>query len=382
MVPAVRDFPIDWSILLENIMDPDHGLFAHQSKPFDLYTGSKEHPQAVNEEVTMDGKGVILRASVNAVDKLTAYDRERKLEQRDAKLAKKLKDGDESDGKEDRTKPLVATSTFYAPTHVVLARKDDEGKVASQTVFWVSPVGTGRSRFLSTFVAKLPPYFPLPRWLGHVVLNNFLDQDTHLLGTAQKYVLEAEAKALVEAEAKEEVGGDSNSKLAKDGIMARRSLYVYRSPTEKLQARLSLFFDKTLPRAPNRASTVKRLVGISKDATPSREYTLDRYDQHTKICPDSMGVIVKCTKIIKTSKILAALVAATKLLVSSLATPTDIMTKINKILTARRIIMILGALTVTSHFATKLRNAFYFNYPEEKRDRDLKKIPKLWSDAR
>ena len=71
-----------------------------------------------------------------------------------------------------------------------------------------------------------------------------------------------------------------------------------------------------------------------------------------------------------------------KLLVSSLATPTDIMTKINKILTARRIIMILGALTVTSHFATKLRNAFYFNYPEEKRDRDLKKIPKLWSDAR
>ncbi|EED86341.1 hypothetical protein THAPSDRAFT_bd783, partial [Thalassiosira pseudonana CCMP1335] len=26
---AVRDFPIDWTVLMENIMDPDHGFFAH-----------------------------------------------------------------------------------------------------------------------------------------------------------------------------------------------------------------------------------------------------------------------------------------------------------------------------------------------------------------
>ena len=26
---AVRDFPIDWTVLMENIMDPDHGLIAH-----------------------------------------------------------------------------------------------------------------------------------------------------------------------------------------------------------------------------------------------------------------------------------------------------------------------------------------------------------------
>ena len=26
----VRDFPIDYSLLMENLMDPDHGLFAHQ----------------------------------------------------------------------------------------------------------------------------------------------------------------------------------------------------------------------------------------------------------------------------------------------------------------------------------------------------------------
>ena len=26
----VRDFDVDYTLLLENLMDPDHGLFAHQ----------------------------------------------------------------------------------------------------------------------------------------------------------------------------------------------------------------------------------------------------------------------------------------------------------------------------------------------------------------
>jgi len=38
---AVRDLPIDYSILIENILDPDHGLFAHQAAPFDLYTATR-----------------------------------------------------------------------------------------------------------------------------------------------------------------------------------------------------------------------------------------------------------------------------------------------------------------------------------------------------
>ena len=86
-----------------------------------------------SEEVTADGKGVIMRASVAAVDKLTKYDRERKLEKEDAKLAKKMKENNEGG---EESKSLVATTTFYAPTHIVLARKDDDGLVASQTVFW------------------------------------------------------------------------------------------------------------------------------------------------------------------------------------------------------------------------------------------------------
>lgn len=28
---VVRDMPIDWTVLMENVMDPDHGYFAHSS---------------------------------------------------------------------------------------------------------------------------------------------------------------------------------------------------------------------------------------------------------------------------------------------------------------------------------------------------------------
>jgi phenylpropionate dioxygenase-like ring-hydroxylating dioxygenase large terminal subunit len=37
----VRDFnQVDWTVLLENIMDPDHGIFAHQFNAFDNYIAS------------------------------------------------------------------------------------------------------------------------------------------------------------------------------------------------------------------------------------------------------------------------------------------------------------------------------------------------------
>eukprot|EP00562_Extubocellulus_spinifer_P002088 CAMPEP_0178485104 /NCGR_PEP_ID=MMETSP0696-20121128/8099_1 /TAXON_ID=265572 /ORGANISM="Extubocellulus spinifer, Strain CCMP396" /LENGTH=466 /DNA_ID=CAMNT_0020112685 /DNA_START=28 /DNA_END=1425 /DNA_ORIENTATION=+ len=49
MIPQIRDFPIDWTILLENIMDPDHGLFAHQNVAFDLYSASGDCPIVVSE---------------------------------------------------------------------------------------------------------------------------------------------------------------------------------------------------------------------------------------------------------------------------------------------------------------------------------------------
>jgi uncharacterized protein with GYD domain len=47
---------------------------------------------------------------------------------------------------------------------------------------------------MSGSIGKVP--FSPPRWLSHIVLNNFLDQGTHLLATQQKHVLNWEAKAV------------------------------------------------------------------------------------------------------------------------------------------------------------------------------------------
>jgi len=134
-----------------------------------MYSASKDNPMTVWEESTHDGRGYTLKSSVDAVDKLLKYDKRRRLE---GGAREKLKeDGNENNEAE---KPLLATAAFYAPTHIVLARKDADGNAVSQTIFWISPTGTGKSRFMSIFVAKMPSWLKVPRWLGHTILNNFL----------------------------------------------------------------------------------------------------------------------------------------------------------------------------------------------------------------
>lgn len=372
MVPAVRDFPIDWAILLENILDPDHGVFAHQAKPFDMYSASKDSPLTVSEEITHDGRGYTLKSSVDAVDKLLRYDTDRRLGGRTREKSKE----DENENKEAE-KPLLATSAFYAPTHIVLARRDADGNAISQTIFWVSPTGTGSSRFMSIFVAKMPSWLKVPRWLGHIILNNFLDQDTHLLITAQKYILDAEAKALAAYEKE----GDGSGEVAEKGTHARRNLFVYRSPTEKLQARLCAFLDKTLPRVPNRATSLHHLVGTSNMPTPTREFSLDRYEQHTKVCPDSLQVVKNCEKIQSVAKICTVLVLAAKAIVSTYSEPSKWIARIDAVLAPKVIAQFLGLAATASFLANKVRCAFYYNYPARRRDADLEKIPSLWSDT-
>ena len=44
----VRDMPVDFTLLLENLADPDHGIFAHQTTSFDSFTASAAHPMAVS----------------------------------------------------------------------------------------------------------------------------------------------------------------------------------------------------------------------------------------------------------------------------------------------------------------------------------------------
>ena len=54
----MRDFPIDFTLLLENLSDPDHGLFAHQTPIFDSFAASAEYPMQVSTEQGRGGPKV------------------------------------------------------------------------------------------------------------------------------------------------------------------------------------------------------------------------------------------------------------------------------------------------------------------------------------
>ena len=46
----IRDFPVDFTLVLENVADPDHGIFAHQTPIFDSFAASAEYPMQVTTE--------------------------------------------------------------------------------------------------------------------------------------------------------------------------------------------------------------------------------------------------------------------------------------------------------------------------------------------
>lgn len=333
-------------------------MFAHGVLGFDLYSASKEAPLSIEEDFINDGKGWVITSRVAAVDKLIAVDKTRR--------GKKVKEIDES-------KVKISTSTFYAPTTVYMGRRDKEtGDTIFVTAFWICPTGTGRSRFMSAAIGKLP--ISIPRWFMHVNLNNFLDQDTHLLATQQRYVLDAEADAVESMNVGELMSKSTN---------VRKNTYVYRSPTEKLGARLGQFWDETLNRAPNRLSTLlpmKMSGQLAKD--PIRRETLDRELQHTRICPDSQGVVKKCHRVqIASAAAFLALLVLKTWSVLALASNGEFLGRVATVLKPSVMWKALTASFTTWWLAGKLRREFYFKYTEELRDRDLKHIPKVWLDS-
>ncbi|EOD33785.1 hypothetical protein EMIHUDRAFT_229293 [Emiliania huxleyi CCMP1516] len=201
--PAVRDLPIDYSLLVENILDPDHGLFAHQLPAFDLYSASPDAPQrvtvrAVEDEAEDEAAAFAIESRVAAWAKLTR----RQAESAGSTAVRTAYAAASAD-----TPQLEASSTFRPPAVIVSCRRDGAGASSFLTCFFLSPTGVGRTRFMAAGVGRGLPV-ALPRWLQHVGLNNFLDQDTLLLATQQPHVLRAE--------------------------LERRHSSSYRSPTEKM----------------------------------------------------------------------------------------------------------------------------------------------------
>lgn len=352
---VVRDFPtVDWTLLISNVLDPDHGLFAHQMPPFDWYSASAEYPMTVTESFPKDdddasaSAGWHLKTTVVAVEKLLQRDKAlrgtttTKTKERPFFLGG-------SNKKEAAPTPPLATSTFEAPTTITLSRRSDTtaGETKFVSGFWVCPSGTGRSRFFSASISKVPKWIKVPRWFFHMNLNNFLDQDTVLVASQQPHVLTAEA------EGKGRCSG---------------SLFAYASPSDRSVRLLDQFWDATTPKAPNRSAVLQELHRSGQlRHTPDRRVVLDREAQHLAICPDSQDTVRNCIRIRNASLTVAASWIAASMV--------------------KRAVLPGKWLFVTSLVAAwaseSLRKTFYFFYPETKRNRDLKNIPsKMWSDPR
>ena len=349
-LPAVRDFPVDWAILLENILDPDHGLFAHQQNGFDLYTASAEAPQTVVEELTNEGKGWTITASVNADYKL--------LHLNNKLTGKKTKPHDVS---------KIGYVTFVAPSFAYYCRRDKEtGETTFMTTFYITPTGTGRSRFMSGAVFKAP--FSLPRWAMTINLMNFLDQDTYLLATQQQHVLKYEAEAV------QNMKGNENPGTFNSG--ARLKNFAYRSPSEKLGVRIGAFWDQTLSRVPNRIESLK---DYRPTLLPPRSIVLDREEQHLSICPDSQGVVRNCRKVERWSRRFLFSTVAAKVWATIVARGLWA-TRVDQVLSPTFLICTILVSSLVHQMAQRLRREYFFKYTPEFRDRDLSNIPKVWRD--
>lgn len=368
----VRDMPIDFSILLSNILDPDHGPFAHQDTNFDMYMASLDCPfESFVSEETDGGKGWVLKTKVDSKDKIQETDRIRR-----EKLNPKPKKSKNKTSETSDSNTPWATSLFHAPTHVRLNRVDKETGVANfASAFYICPVGVGRSRFMTAAVSK----FKVPKWISYIVVNNFLDQDTYLLATQQQNILPKEADDL--RTALKERGIDPRSD--KDGIKTlrmrtRRNMFCSPSPTERIGSNIDKFWDATLAKCPNR---VKHLIRLDDSGAflqaPSREVVLDRKTQCFDLCKDVRDAVGKFGRARKASRILSFSLLLAKLVSLKLGQPGFL----RPLLKYSSMGVAFALFWSVSTLADKVEKEFHFKYTDAYRQKDMNKIPeKIWID--
>jgi hypothetical protein len=303
--------------------------------------------------------------------------------------------------------PKLATTTFIAPSVITLGRRDNITAASTfLTGFWICPVGTGKSRFMSAAISKSP--IAIPRWMVHMNLNNFLDQDTYLLVGQHRAVLKREAEGYLVADSKSKGGGSGHYVNN-----VRKSTYVYKSPSERMGFRIGQFFDATLSRVPNRKEALLSWYNRNSnnhrlfDEWPSREVVLDRYAQHTSICPDSMDVVRNCDWVIRRSKLVGAAMLFMKVMYErssfptmqafhdSIVLPTSIaavkqmLMQVVAIMTLRVVQFLMSnkalytvlVLAAASHWiASRIKREFFFKFDDALHRSDIKYISKNWVD--
>ena len=367
----------------------------------------------VDEDFTEGGAWKIT-SSVNAVEKMIDYNTHvRSVAVPTSKDEKKEK----TEKNEPLPPPKLATNTFVAPSLITIGRRTNStSPSAFITGFWICPTGTGRVRFMSAAIGKLS----IPRWMVHINLNNFLDQDTFLLVGQHRAVLKREAEGYLQ---KDEEGslfdttgvgsGGGTSLPWNNGV--RKSTYVYRSPSERMPVRIGQFFDATLSRAPNRRAGVLNWYAQNAkerkllEPWPSRERVLDRYEQHTRICPDSMDVVKRCEGTMRWSKLAGAATILAKIAALSRSSvggatiaPSGVAGKFPAvwrsfsrfssvvsesadrifatILRDRTFYSLLSLAFLSHYIASRIRKEFFFKFDDELHRKDIKSIAKNWMD--
>ena len=370
---VVRDMPVDFPILISNICDPDHGLFAHQSTNFDMYTASLDCPfESFVSEETDGGRGWSLRTKIDSKDKIIEIDQSLRHKLDPPKRDKKSNRKDDT-----KTAPATPWATFHfqAPAFVRMNRIDKEtGESKFASLFYVCPVGVGRSRFMAASLSSLS----LPRWMMHCSIANFLDQDTYLLATQQRNILSKEAEELRTLMKEKGINRDDTEKVKDLQLKTRRKNFCLPSPTDRISSKIEQFWDITLSRCPNR---VKHLLNLDESGvllqTPSREVVLDRKTQNLDICKDSRGVVRNCYRTKKATRIISIVLALGKF-VSLGPKPSGLLKSFMK---PSSLVSMFAALFLVSSLANRLEKEYYFKYTDDFRRKDLKKIPtKIWID--
>mmetsp|Transcript_209 Transcript_209/g.607 ORF Transcript_209/g.607 Transcript_209/m.607 type:complete len:640 (-) Transcript_209:933-2852(-) len=346
-IQFTRDFPIDYTLLLENVADPDHGMFAHQSTQFDKHAASTEHPMKVEAGRRL-GRATIT-SSTPAV----------------SKLGKTRKTG--SQGAEEAKDAPPATITFEAPCHVNWTRRTPDGKASSYIAFWAVPTGLGRCRFMTRSAAtpkgaKLGKLL-MRRWLFSMFLNSFLDQDSFLVASQQKHVLAEEAQVLREQLAKEHDSKGSGDGSGSDKAVAplRRRVFNYRAPSDALLALLGRWEDAAVPRIPNRNDALLSYDTGDGILQPlERKVVLDRWTQHTLITPESLTAHNRAAVIRNVCIALSALAAG--FATAQLYWPLGVAS---------------AGLAVVAAVCNRLVAAFHYVYDEKASQKDLARIAPL-----
>ena len=138
---------------------------------------------------------------------------------------------------------------------------------------------------------------------------------------------------------------------------------------------------------PNRYSSkaMHRALEFGLGAPPVRHKVLDRWAQHTAVCPGSLKAVSKARGLFKAAAatcaccLLAVAVAAGKAL--GAASSGGLLAALASAAKSSKAALIVGVVAAAVMVAaSKFAAEFSFKYTEELRDRDLKTIPKVYPD--